>query len=93
MGLILASIHWALLAFLALLTLRALFGWVPVFVRDWRPQGGLRVVAEFVLTLTDPPLRALQRFLPPVRLGGIMLDTAFTVLLLAVLVLLRWLPG
>lgn len=93
MGLILIVIHWALLALLALLTLRAVLGWVPLFVRGWEPTGALRVLAEFVLTLTDPPLRFLQRYLPPVRLGGVQLDLAFTVAYIAVLVGLRWLPS
>lgn len=90
MALIGILLHGALVIFLALLTVRAVLGWVPLFVRDWEPRGGLRVVAEFVLTLTDPPLRFLARFLPPVRLGGISFDTAFTVLFVLVLVLLRW---
>jgi len=93
MGLVGFLIHWALLAFLALLTVRAVLGWVPLFVRGWEPRGVVRVVAEFVLTLTDPPLRVLQRVLPPVRLGGVQVDTAFSVLYIAVLVLLRWLPS
>ncbi len=90
MGLILLVVHWALLAFLALLTARAVLALGPLLVRDWEPKGALRVVAEFVLTVTDPPVRFLQRFLPPVRLGDLQLDTAFTVLYIAVLVLLRW---
>jgi YggT family protein len=90
MGLILAGIHWLLLAFLALLTIRAVLALVPLFARDWEPKGGLRVLAELVLTLTDPPIRFLGRFLPPVRLGGVELDLAFTVVYFAVLVLLRW---
>lgn len=90
MALIGVLLHGALVLFLALLTVRAVLGWVPLFVRDWEPQGGLRVVAELVLTLTDPPLRLLGRLLPPVRLGGITLDTGFTVLFVLVLVLLRW---
>lgn len=90
MGLILLVVHWALLAFLALLTARAVLALGPLLVRDWEPKGALRVVAEFVLTVTDPPVRFLQRFVPPVRVGDLQLDTAFTVLYLAVLVLLRW---
>lgn len=90
MALIGLLLHWVLVGFLALLTIRAVLGWVPMFVRDWEPQGALRVVAELVLTLTDPPLRLLQRVLPPIRLGGVVLDTAFTVLYVAILVLLRW---
>jgi YggT family protein len=91
MGLILAVVHGALLVFLALLTLRAVLGWVPMFVRGWQPEGALRVVAEFVLTVTDPPIRFLERFLPPVRLGDMQLSTAFSALYVAVLVLLRFL--
>ena len=71
MGLILLLVHWALLAFLALLTARAVLALGPLLVRDWEPKGALRVIAEFVLTVTDPPVRFLQRFLPPVRLGDL----------------------
>ncbi|MCB0911120.1 MAG: YggT family protein [Propionibacteriaceae bacterium] len=90
MALIGVLLHGALVIFLALLTIRAVLGWVPLFVRDWEPQGGLRVVAELVLTLTDPPLRLLGKFLPPIRVGGISFDTAFTVLFVLVLVLVGW---
>ncbi len=90
MGLLLVVVHWVLLVFLALLTVRAVLGWIPLFVRNWEPRGGLRVIAEFVLTLTDPPIRLLSRFVPAVRVGGLQLDLAFTVLYVAVLVLLRW---
>ena len=90
MALIGIVLHGVLLIFLALLTIRAVLGWVPLFVRDWEPRGGLRVVAELVGTLTDPPLRFLRRFLPPLRPGGVTVDTAFTVLFVVILVLLRW---
>lgn len=83
-------IHWMLLGYLALLTIRAVLDWVPMFVRDWEPRGGLRVLAEFVLTLTDPPIRALRPVLPPVRAGQVQFDLAFTIVFLAVLFALRW---
>ncbi len=90
MALVGVLLHGVLAIFLALLTIRAVLGWVPLFVRDWEPKGGLRVVAELVLTLTDPPLRLLQKFLPPIRVGSISFDTAFTVLFVLVLLLLGW---
>ncbi len=90
MALVGVLLHGVLLAFLALLTVRAVLGLVPLFVRDWEPAGWLRVVAEFVLTLTDPPIRWCQRFLPPVRFGGLQVDLAFTVLYLGVALLSRW---
>lgn len=91
-GIIALVLRWLLGAFLLLLTLRAVLGWVPLFVRGWEPRGIVRVVAEFVLTVTDPPLRFLQRHLPPVRVGGARFDTAFAALYVVVLVLLGALP-
>lgn len=63
---------------------RLIFDWVQVFSRDWRPKGPVLVLANGVYTLTDPPLRALRRVIPPLRLGGIALDLAFLVLILGV---------
>ena len=66
---------------------RLILDWVQVFSRDWRPSGPLLVVAEGIYSLTDPPLRALRRVIPPLRLGGIQLDLAFLVLILVVSIL------
>lgn len=84
-------LHGVLVVLLALLTLRAVLGLVPLFARDWEPKGGLRVLAEFVLTVTDPPVRLVQRFVPPLRLGGVQVDLAFTLVYVGVALLLRWL--
>jgi YggT family protein len=63
---------------------RLIFDWIQVFSRDWRPSGVILVVAEFIYSLTDPPLRALRRVIPPLRLGGVALDLAFLVLIIGV---------
>jgi YggT family protein len=76
------------LFFIALMV-RLIFDWIQVFARDWKPRGVVLVAAEAVYTTTDPPLKALRRVLPPLRLGGIQLDLAFTVLLLVVVILLN----
>ncbi|MFT4109936.1 YggT family protein [Propionicimonas sp.] len=91
MGPVLLIVHGLCVVFLALLTLRAVLSLVPLFIRDWEPAGGLRVLSELVGTLTDPPLRALRRFLPVVRLGDLHIDVAFTVLYLAIALLVSWL--
>ncbi|HEX2806124.1 MAG TPA: YggT family protein [Kineosporiaceae bacterium] len=75
------------LFFIALI-IRLIFDWIQVFSREWRPRGVVLVAAEGVYTVTDPPLKALRRVLPPLRLGGIQLDLAFTVVFLIVLILL-----
>lgn len=66
---------------------RLVFDWIQVFSRDWRPSGVVLVVAEFIYSLTDPPLRALRKVIPPLRLGGVALDLAFLVLILGVSIL------
>lgn len=75
------------LYFIVLLA-RLVFDWVQVFARDWRPRGVVLVVAETVYTLTDPPLKALRKVIPPLRLGQVRLDLAFLVLMLSVSLLL-----
>lgn len=84
-----------LIVFLFLLTLigRMVLDWIQVFARDWRPAGPVLVVAEGIYTVTDPPLKALRRVIPPLRLGSVQLDLAFTVLFVLVLVLMNVLPG
>ena len=79
-----SALDAVLLAFLVLLVIRLVVEWVFVFRRDYRPTGFAAVVLEFVYTVTDPPLRALRRVLPPLRIGNAALDVAFFVLFLGV---------
>ncbi len=75
--------------FLIILFARMILSWVPVLVRDWEPRGPLLVAAEFVYSITDPPLRALRKVLRPVRIGTIMLDLAFIGLFILVSLAMR----
>ncbi len=79
----------AFVVFLFLLTMfgRLIFDWIQAFARDWRPSGPILVVAEGVYSVTDPPLKALRRVIPPLRLGAIRIDLAFTVLFILVFIL------
>ena len=63
---------------------RLVFDWIMVFSRDFRPKGPVLVLANGIYALTDPPLKALRKVIPPLRLGGIALDLGFLVLILAV---------
>ena len=85
---VLDLIGFVLYLYLLVLFARLILSWVQVFSREWRPSGPMLVIAEGVYTLTDPPLNALRRVLPPVRIGGVALDLAFFVLILIVYVLL-----
>ena len=80
---------YLLTIYLVILIGRMIFGWVQVFARDWRPTGIVLVLAEAIFTVTDPPLKFLRRFIPPLRLGTVALDLSFMVLFIVILILLE----
>jgi len=77
----LALLLW--LYFLVLIA-RLVFDYVQLFARQWRPRGVMLVLAEGAYSLTDPPLRALRRVIPPLRLGAVSLDLSFLVLIIVI---------
>jgi YggT family protein len=85
---------WSLLALVCFLYLLALFGrvifsWVQVFSRDWRPRGVVLILAELIFTLTDPPLKLLRRYIPPLTIGQLRLDVGMLILFVGVSFLLQ----
>jgi YggT family protein len=80
---------YVLYLYLVVLIGRMIFSYVQVFARDWRPKGVILVLAEAIFTLTDPPLKFLRRFIPPLRIGMVALDLSFMVLFIVVLILLE----
>lgn len=92
MSLIGNFLAFAIWIYLMVLTVRAVLSLIPLFVRDWQPRGPLLVVAEFVYTLTDPPLRFLRRFIPPLQIGGTRWDIGFLVLYFGLSLLMRVVP-
>jgi YggT family protein len=81
-------VHTALLVFLAVLIFRLVMDYVFQFARSWQPGKAMVVVLEATYTVTDPPLKLLRRFIPPLRLGGVALDLSFFVLMIIVYILL-----
>ena len=63
---------------------RIIIDYARMFAKNWRPNSFLLAVFEIIYSITDPPMRYVQRFVPPLRLGGIALDLSFIVLLIAV---------
>jgi len=82
-------IHVLLFIFIALLWIRFIVDWVQVFARSWSPRGVLLVILEVVYSVTDPPIKALRRVIPPLRIGNFALDLSFLIVLVAAYVLLR----
>ena len=80
---------YLLTIYLVVLIGRMIFSWVQAFAREWHPTGVLLVIAESIVTITDPPLRLLRRFIPTLRLGMVALDLSFMVLFIVILILLE----
>jgi YggT family protein len=80
-------LYFLLTIFLWLLLIRLVVDWVQVFARSWSPKGPVLVVLEVVYSATDPPIKFVRRFVPPLRIGSIALDTSFLIVLVAVYLL------
>lgn len=78
--------------FIITLFVRFVVDWVQVFARDWTPKGPILVALEVVYSITDPPIRAVRRVLPPIRLGGMGLDLS-PLIVLVIAILLQRLNG
>ncbi|MFC6087209.1 YggT family protein [Sphaerisporangium aureirubrum] len=89
MGIISDILVGILAIYLVLLIGRMIFETVQAFARSWRPTGAVLVLAEATYTATDPPLKFLRRFIPPLRLGTVAFDLSFTVLFIVVLVMIN----
>ena len=84
-GIIIQTILWV---FIALLWVRFIVDWVQIFARQWTPRGALLVGLEGVYSATDPPIKALRRVVPPLRIGNVSLDLSFLIVMVVAYVLL-----
>ena len=91
---IVAQAAYLLLYFFWLTLLgRFVMGWVLSFGRRWHPGRGAAATLEAVWSVTDPPLKALRRVIPPLPLGTVTVDLSAIVLLLILYVLMRVVVG
>jgi len=51
------------------------------------------LIAESSYSITDPPLRVVRRVIPPLQLGSIRLDLAWTIVLIVILILMSLVGG
>ena len=87
MNLIFGVLYAALSIFIIIMWARLILELVQMFNREWRPRGPMLFVAEAAYTVTDPPIKLVRRVLPPLRAGGVAIDFAWTIVLLAAIVL------
>lgn len=83
-GGLIEAILWLFTGFLIA---RLVIEWVQMFARSWTPRGPLLVLVELIFTITDPPIRFVRRFVPPLRIGQVAVDMAFVIVFVFVIVL------
>lgn len=63
-----------------ILVARLIIEMIQSFSRSFRPPRWFAVVGEFCFVITDPPVRALRKLIPPLRTGAVALDLSVIVL-------------
>jgi len=86
-------IYYLLFIYWLLLLGRLVIELVRTFAREWRPTGAAVVVIESVFTMTDPPIKALRRILPPIPLGPVRLDLSLMITMIVVLIAMSLVAG
>ncbi|TAM82333.1 MAG: YggT family protein [Jatrophihabitans sp.] len=87
------QLFWIILAYLVYVYLLLVLGRLVVetmryFARSWRPAGVAAVGLELMYVVTDPPIKALRKLIPPLHLGSVSLDLSIAIVLLVLLLLL-----
>ena len=86
-------VYFALVVFLVLLIFRLIMEYVFMLARSYRPSGVVAIALEVAYSVTDPPLKALRRVIPPLRIGQVSLDLGFIVLFIVVRILMAVVGG
>lgn len=81
-------LYFLLFVFFLLMWARFILDLVTAFSRGYRPRGIVLVLAEFAYTVTDPPILAVRRVVPPLRIGGAALDFGWSIVMLVVIILM-----
>ncbi|AEI09157.1 hypothetical protein CRES_0801 [Corynebacterium resistens DSM 45100] len=80
MDILIYSLILLLRLYILILILRIIIEMVQSFSRQWRPQRWFSICAEPIFVVTDPPVKALRKLIPPVQLGGVGIDVSILVL-------------
>jgi YggT family protein len=79
---------WVLQLFLLSLFARVILDYIRMFSPQWRPRGIVLAIAEFVYGITEPIMKFVRRFIPPLRLGPVAIDISFILVFIVVQLLI-----
>lgn len=85
--------YFAITLFMFAMWARFILDLVVVFARGWRPSGVGLVLSEAVFTVTDPPIKAVRKVVPLIRIGNGALDLSWMLVMLVSIILTSLLRG
>ncbi len=85
--------YFAITLFMFAMWARFILDLVVVFARGWRPSGVGLVLSEAVFTVTDPPIKAVRKVVPVIRIGNGALDLSWMLVMLVSIILTSLLRG
>lgn len=83
MALVASALYLAFQLYFLVLLLRISFEMIQSYAPYFRPRSLVLVAFETTYTLTDPPVKALRKLLPPLQLGNVALDLSVLVIFFA----------
>ena len=89
---LLSAVLVVLAVFFVVMWARLVIDWVRTVQPGWHPRGLGLLIAEVSYTITDPPIRAVGRVVPTLRIGPLRLEFSWSIVMLACLFLI-WLVG
>lgn len=82
-----AVLYVILQIFVLILIARIVIEMIQAFSRNFQPPRWFIYIAEPLFVVTDPPVKALRRVIPPLRLGNVSLDMSIIVLFIILSIL------
>lgn len=82
-------IFWVARVYFYILWGRVIIDLVAALKRDWKPKGFMLALSVMLFKLTDPPVKALRRFIKPVRIGQVSLDLSVLILFIALIIVMN----
>jgi YggT family protein len=90
MSLLVIVVKIALQIFVLSLFGRLILDYIRIFAPQWRPRGVILAIVEAIYAITDPVMRFVRRFIPPLRLGPVAIDLSFILIFIVVQMLARF---
>ena len=73
--------------YMLVVIIRIIVEMIQSFSKHFDPPRWFMVAAEVFFVTTDPPIRFLRRYIPPLPLGGVALDVSVIVLFIGLMIL------